>query len=46
VVTEDGLRALGGAFSDPIQNCVLDMARVHEGTPDLLTGFRLVREVS
>ena len=46
VVTEDGLHALGGAYSDPIQNCVLDMARVHEGTPDLLTGFRLVREVS
>ncbi|MCZ6657950.1 MAG: bifunctional serine/threonine-protein kinase/formylglycine-generating enzyme family protein [Gammaproteobacteria bacterium] len=45
-LAEDGLRALGGAYSDPIQNCVQDMARSHEGTPDVLTGFRLVREVS
>jgi len=46
VVDEDGIRAVGGAFSDPISDCVPQMARGHGGEADEATGFRLVREIS
>ena len=40
------LEARGGAFSDPIQECVAQTARAHGGEADERTGFRLVRELS
>lgn len=46
VADEQGVHAVGGAFVDPIDQCNLETARVHEGQPDAVTGFRLVREVS
>jgi formylglycine-generating enzyme required for sulfatase activity len=46
VVDPDGISALGGAYSDPIQECVPQTARAHGGEADDSTGFRLVREIS
>lgn len=46
VVDPDGISALGGAFSDPIADCVPQTARAHGGEADASTGFRLVREIS
>ncbi|MDZ7669717.1 MAG: protein kinase [Gammaproteobacteria bacterium] len=40
------LKAAGGAFRDPIADCRLDTLRNHDGQPDPVSGFRLVREVS
>jgi hypothetical protein len=39
-------QAAGGAYSDPIQDCVVQTVRPHQGQADATTGFRLVREVS
>ena len=46
VLDADEVKALGGAFNDPIQECVTQTVRDHGGEPDELTGFRLVREIS
>lgn len=46
VLDLDQVRALGGAYNDPISKCVVQTARNHEGDPDEVTGFRLVREIS
>ena len=46
VMDGGNVQALGGAYSDPIQECEAHTARVHPGIGDDLTGFRLVREVS
>ena len=46
VLAEDGLKASGGTYSDPIQSCLADTTRPHGGEADPLTGFRLVREVT
>jgi len=46
VIDGNDIRALGGAFSDPIQDCVPQTARGHGGEADVSTGFRLVREIS
>ena len=46
VVGPDGISAFGGAFSDPIADCVPQTARAHGGEADASTGFRLVREIS
>ncbi|MEZ5559579.1 MAG: protein kinase [Pseudomonadales bacterium] len=46
VVDGSEVRAMGGNYSDPIDQCVATTARAHDGTGDPLTGFRLVREVS
>ena len=46
VLDQEGAWAVGGAYSDPIQQCVAQTVRPHEGKPDSVTGFRLVREVS
>jgi hypothetical protein len=46
VVDEGGIRAVGGAYSDPIADCVVQTARGHGGEADQSTGFRLVREIS
>ena len=46
VLDKGRLLALGGAYNDPIGQCVAQTARSHQGEPDGVTGFRLVREVS
>ena len=46
VIDGNDIRALGGAFSDLIQECVPQTARGHGGEADGSTGFRLVREIS
>ncbi len=46
VLDADKVSALGGAFNDPIQECIAQTVRDHGGEPDELTGFRLVREIS
>ena len=46
-VLDDGeLNAVGGSFSDPIRDCVVETTRTHAGEATQDTGFRLVREVS
>lgn len=42
---DDSLVALGGAHTDPRQDCTLDKRIVHEGGADPVTGFRVVREI-
>jgi hypothetical protein len=46
VLTGDGVSAVGGAYSDPIGECVSQTNKSHAGKPDSATGFRLVREIS
>jgi len=45
VVTKNGIRANGGAFSDSLSNCSISMSKAHDGKADSITGFRLVREI-
>ena len=45
-VAEDGtLLALGGAHTDPRQECTLEKRVVHSGEADRVTGFRVLREI-
>jgi formylglycine-generating enzyme required for sulfatase activity len=46
VLDQERVFALGGAYSDPIEQCISQTVRPHGGAPDAVTGFRLVREVS
>jgi serine/threonine protein kinase len=46
VVDSDDIIAVGGAFSDPINECIPQTARGHGGEADSSTGFRLVREIT
>ena len=39
------LYAAGGAHTDPINLCNVENQRSHDGSPDAITGFRLVREL-
>lgn len=41
---EDGLMAMGGAFSDDIKKCGIYLARPDSGKGDSITGFRVVLE--
>jgi len=45
LVNNRKLVAMGGAHTDPIQQCQLTSQRSHGGEPDKITGFRLVREI-
>jgi len=45
LVNNRKLVAMGGAHTDPIQQCQLTSQRSHDGEPDNMTGFRLVREI-
>jgi hypothetical protein len=40
-----GWVARGGAFSDNLSTCSAALGRIHNGTPDGKTGFRLVRQL-
>ena len=45
LATENGkLFALGGSYSDDIENCTINFQTPHLGTPDLTTGFRVLRQ--
>lgn len=39
------IKARGGAFKDALASCDISLSRDHSGTPDNITGFRLVREI-
>jgi len=39
------LVAMGGSFEDPMEKCDVRSAKAHSGSPDALTGFRIVREL-
>lgn len=41
----NGLAATGGAFQDPVAACNVYSRREHSGSPDAITGFRLLREL-
>ena len=38
--------AVGGSFDDAMAQCNVDSVTAHTGTPDLKTGFRVVREIA
>ncbi len=42
----DAYKTIGGAYSDPIEQCVTATRRAARDDGDLRTGFRLVREIS
>jgi len=46
VVTQEGLVARGGAYSDKASRCTVAFSRRHDGSADKYTGFRLVRELN
>ena len=46
VESPSGIKARGGAFSDAMINCKVELERAHDGSPDKITTFRLVREVT
>ena len=45
VSERDEIIALGGAHTDPRNECTLDKRVVHQGQADPVTGFRLLREI-
>ncbi len=45
VVTDGGLAARGGAYSDKASRCTVAYSRSHDGSADERTGFRLLREL-
>jgi formylglycine-generating enzyme required for sulfatase activity len=45
LVNNRNLVAIGGAHSDPIQQCQYESQRDHSGEPDAITGFRVLREL-
>ena len=40
-----GVTVRGGAFQDSFSKCDISLERPHDGTPDEVTGFRVVREL-
>jgi hypothetical protein len=40
------LLAVGGSFEDSMERCTVDSVTSHSGSPDNMTGFRLVREIT
>jgi len=41
----NNLLALGGAYQDPLAQCNISFSRKHDGKPDAITGFRVLREL-
>ena len=37
--------AMGGAYQDPLAQCNISFKRKHDGKPDSVTGFRVLREL-
>ncbi|MCW8963564.1 MAG: formylglycine-generating enzyme family protein, partial [Gammaproteobacteria bacterium] len=46
VETPSGLKARGGAYKDAMQKCTIKLERAHDGNPDEITTFRIVRDVT
>ncbi|TNF98836.1 MAG: serine/threonine protein kinase, partial [Gammaproteobacteria bacterium] len=46
VEAPSGLKAKGGAYTDTMEKCSVKLERTHNGNPDKLTTFRLVRDVT
>ncbi|MGE0384698.1 MAG: protein kinase [Gammaproteobacteria bacterium] len=44
--TGSGVVARGGAYQDNFSKCETAMERPHDGNPDTVTGFRVVREMN
>jgi serine/threonine protein kinase len=42
----DGVSVRGGAHTDPMSKCALELREKHSGNADPVAGFRLVRELS
>jgi serine/threonine protein kinase len=40
-----GWEVRGGAFENPLDQCDIRLSTSHDGTPDRLTGFRVLREL-
>jgi hypothetical protein len=45
LVNNRDLAAAGGAHTDPMQKCQYTTQKDHDGSPDPVTGFRVVREL-
>ena len=43
--TGSGVVARGGGFEDQLSKCEPSFSKPHSGSPDKITGFRLVREL-
>jgi hypothetical protein len=43
--TTNQLLAMGGAYQDPLTQCTITFSRKHDGKPDSITGFRVLREL-
>jgi formylglycine-generating enzyme required for sulfatase activity len=46
VVEPQGIWALGGSHQDAFSSCDIKLRVTHDGQPDAVTGFRLVRKVN
>ena len=42
----DGSTVVGGTYQDPMSNCDISLKKIHDGSADQFTGFRLVRDLS
>ncbi len=45
VTTGSSVAARGGAYTDSLTQCTPDMRRAHPGSADIITGFRVLREI-
>jgi hypothetical protein len=45
LVNNRDLAAAGGAHTDPMQKCQYETQKNHDGSPDPITGFRVVRDL-
>ncbi len=45
VDSSSGIKVRGGSYKDSMSACGISFVKKHPGTPDELTGFRLVREI-
>ncbi len=39
------LQAVGGSFQEPMGSCTITTSTAHDGSADIMTGFRVLREV-
>ena len=45
VVSGGAVQALGGSYETPMQECVVTKFEEHTGSPDSISGFRVLREI-
>ena len=46
VDSPSGVKVRGGAYSDAMKECTVELERAHDGNPDKITSFRIVRDVT